>query len=316
MALTADQLKAAFAKRAQGNSGSENTGFWDKFYPFYKMGFGDIAHFRFLPDLDEENPWGFVVENRYHELMINGKKKKLACLEMHGEECPCCQLSREYYDAGDEKMGKAFWRKIEYVAQGLVNSSPFEYPVKQGENPVRLISIGPKLFKKIEAAIVSGEFDKPFYDLMEGCDFKIMKTQQGEYADYSNSEFGRKITAVSDAQLQFMQLYNLKDYRYAKVEREQMDVQIQAFLTGKSYDDKAAAPAAGPALNTAVPTIAAAAPVAVTPAPAPVAAPVVAAPAPAAEAAAPAAAPAEASAGGSSRAQEILERLRRNKPAA
>jgi hypothetical protein len=309
MALTADQLKAAFAKRTSGNS--ENTGFWDKFYPFYKMGFGDIAHFRFLPDLDEENPWGFVVENKYHELIINGKKKKLACLEMHGEECPCCQLSREYYDAGDEKMGKQFWRKLEYIAQGLVNSSPFEYPIKAGENPVRLISIGPKLFKKVETAIVSGEFEQPFYDLMQGCDFKIMKTQQGEWADYSNSEFARKVGPVSDAQLEHMALYNLKDYRYAKVERDQMDVQIQAFLTGKSYEDK---PAAGGAPDTSIkqaPTISAAAP-ASTPAPAP--APTAA---PAAEA--PAAAPAaegEAPAGGSSRAQEILARLRRQQAGA
>ena len=299
MALTAEQLKAAFAKRTSGNS--ENTGFWDKFYPFYKMGFGDIAHFRFLPDLDEENPWGFVVENKYHELIINGKKKKLACLEMHGEECPCCQLSREYYDAGDEKMGKQFWRKLEYIAQGLVNSSPFEYPVKAGENPVRLISIGPKLFKKVETAIVSGEFDVPFYDLMQGCDFKIMKTQQGEWADYSNSEFARKSGPVSDAQLEHMELYNLKDYRYAKIERDQMDVQIQAFLTGKTYEDKPAAPEA----PKPVPTISAApAPVAATPAPAAASEP---APAAAGDAPAP---------GGSSRAQEILARLRRQQAGA
>jgi hypothetical protein len=306
MALTAEQLKAAFAKRQQGNSGaSENDGFWQKFYPFYKMNFGDIAYFRFLPDLDEENPWGFVVENKYHELMINGKKKKLACLSMYDQECPCCQMSRDYYDAGDEKMGKAFWRKIEYIAQGLVNNSPFEYPVKADENPVRLISVGPKLFKKIEAAIVSGEFDVPFYDLIQGCDFKIMKTQQGEYADYSNSEFARKVTAVSDQQLQYMKLYNLKDYRYAKVEREQMEVQIQAFLTGRSYDDK---PAAGaPETPKSVPTVSAAAPVAQAPAPAPVAAAPVAA-APAQEAAA----PAEATPGAASgRAAEILARLRR-----
>jgi hypothetical protein len=240
MALTSEQLKAAFAKRATGNGSSENTGFWEKFYPFYKMGFGDIAHFRFLPDLDEDNPWGFVVENRYHELMINGKKKKLACLEMHGEECPACQMSRDFYDAGDEKMGKAFWRKIEYISQGLVNSSPFEYPIKPDENPVRLVSIGTKLFKKIETAITSGEFDEPFYDLIQGCDFKIMKTQQGEYADYSNSEFARKTTAVSEAQLQNLKLYNLKDYRYAKIGREQLEVQIQAFLTGKTYEEKPA----------------------------------------------------------------------------
>ena len=301
MALTAEQLKAAFAKRTTGTS--ENTGFWDKFYPFYKMNFGDIAHFRFLPDLDEENPWGFVVENKYHELMINGKKKKLACLDMHGEDCPACQMSRDFYDAGDEKMGKAFWRKIEYISQGLVNSSPFEYPIKPGDNPVRLISIGIKLFKKIETAIASGEFDQPFYDLVQGCDFKIMKTQQGEYADYSNSEFARKTTAVSDAHLDNLTLYKLKDYRYAKIEREQMEIQIQAFLTGKTYDDKPASTETPKAVPTIAPVQAAVA--AVTPQATAVPETVVqAAETPPTETV------------GSSRAQEILARLRRQQPSA
>ena len=61
MALSFDQLKAAFGKRTTGGGSNENTGFWDKFYPFYKMGFGETALFRFLPDANEENPLGFIV---------------------------------------------------------------------------------------------------------------------------------------------------------------------------------------------------------------------------------------------------------------
>ena len=230
------RLKAALGKR---NSSNENSGFWDKFYPFYKMDYDEVSIFRFLPDLDEENPLGFVVENKYHELQINGKKKRIGCSQMYGESCACCEASQKYYnDLGDEKMGKAFWRKVDYVAQGDIVHSAFEYPIKADENPVRLISLGPKLFKKVETAILSGDFDVPPYDISEGYDFRIMKTRQGEYAAYDNSEFARKSTAVSEERLARIQLFNLKDFRYMKIEREQMETMIEAFLTGRSYEDE------------------------------------------------------------------------------
>jgi hypothetical protein len=265
------------------------------------MNFDEVAVFRFLPDLAEDNPFGFVVDNVYHELMINGKKKRVACLKMYDgpdAACPCCQTSQKYYnELGDEKMGKLFWRKIDYVAQGVIVSSPFDYPIKAEENPVRMISLGPKLFKKIEAAIMSGDFDIPPYDLTAGYDFRIMKTRQGEYAAYDNSEFTRKASAVSDAFLEKIQLYDLKNFRYGRIDPLQMETMIEAALTGKSYDEKKkddGEPAATVAEQVAegkeqqpLETAAAAT----------------------AEAAAPAAA-ATPPAGGSSRAQEILARLR------
>lgn len=295
MALSYDKLKAAFGKR---NAPTENTGFWDKFYPFYKMNFDEVATFRFLPDLDEENPLGFVVENRYHELLINGKKVKVGCLREHDKDdtyCPMCAASQRYYnELGDEDMGKKFWRKMDYIAQGLIVHSPFDYPIKADENPVRLISIGPKLFKKIETAVISGDFDNSPYDLIEGTDFRIMKTKQGEYADYSNSEFARRSTAVSEDNLARMKLLNLRDFRYARKSVEQMEAMVEAFVTGKALADEKPASTDTP---KDVPTVAAAAPAQTSsPAPAPAAA-----------------APAEAAASGSSRAQEILARLRRDK---
>lgn len=248
MALTFDQLKAAFGKRNSSGT-NENTGFWDKFYPFYKMGFGETALFRFLPDLDEENPLGFIVENKYHELTINGKKKRIACLKMHDghdAHCPACAKSAHYYnEVGDEKMGKLFWRKVDYIGAGLVMSSPFDYPIKPDENPVRLVSLGPKLFKRIETSIASGDFDVAPYDLDAGFDFKIMKTKQGDYADYSSSEFVRKATAIAGSLRDRLELVDLKKFRFARVDADTMEAQIQAFLTGKSYDDERAGEESG-----------------------------------------------------------------------
>ena len=243
MALSFDQLKAAFGKRTTLGT-NENTGFWDKFYPFYKMNFGETALFRFLPDADEENPLGFIIENKYHEFTINGKRKRIACLKMHdGHEahCPACAASAKYYnELGDEKMGKLFWRKIDYIGAGLVMHSPFDYPIKSDENPVRLISLGPKLFKRIETSIASGDFDVAPYDLDNGFDFKIMKTKQGEYADYSSSEFVRKASSISSLLRERLELVDLKKFRFARVDADTMQAQIEAFLTGKSYEDEKA----------------------------------------------------------------------------
>jgi hypothetical protein len=243
MALSFEQLKAAFGKRTTGSS-NENTGFWDKFYPFYKMDFSETALFRFLPDADEENPLGFIIENKYHEFTVNGKRKRIACLKMHDgadAHCPACAASAKYYnELGDEKMGKLFWRKIDYIGAGLVMHSPFDYPIRADENPVRLISLGPKLFKRIETSIASGDFDVAPYDLDEGFDFKIMKTKQGEYADYSSSEFVRKSTAISAALRSQLELVDLKKFRFARVDADAMQAQIEAFITGKSYEDEKA----------------------------------------------------------------------------
>lgn len=236
MALDINQLRAAFAKKE--SEGEGNTGFWDKFYPFYKMNFDETVVFRFLPDLDDENPLGFILENKYHELMINGKKKRIACLKMYGESCPCCEHSQKYYNEGDEKMGKAFWRKIDYIAQGLIIKTPFDYPVKADENPVRMISVGPKLYKVIESKIVKGDMEDMPYDMVNGYDFRINKTHQGEYADYTTSDFARKSTPIPEDLLPRVELYDLKNYRYGKIEREQVETMIEAFLTGRSYEEE------------------------------------------------------------------------------
>jgi hypothetical protein len=230
-------LKAAFSKKStEGQSTESNTGFWDRFFPFYKMDLDETVEFRFLPDLDDENPLGFIVENRYHELLINGKKKRIACANMYDEPCLCCDLSKKHYDEGDEALGKKFWRKIDYIAQGVIISTPFEYPIKADENPVRMLSLSTKLYKVIESKIVKGDLDEMPYDMISGYNFKIYKTKQGEYSDYTTSDFARKSTQVPDSFLSKIELYDLKNFRYGKIERDQMEVMVEAFLTGRSYE--------------------------------------------------------------------------------
>jgi hypothetical protein len=247
MALDITQLKAAFAKKSESTEKTGNTGFWNMFYPFYKMGFDETSTFRFLPDLDDENPLGFIVENRFHELWINGKKKQIACLKMYGEDCPCCDKSSEFYNGGDQTLGKTFYRKIDYVASGIVIKSAFEYIIKPEENPVRLVSMTKQLYEKLETEIVKGDLDAMPYDMQNGYDFRIIKNKkvvpdgkggQKEYGNYTDSGFARKSTPIPEEYLSRIELLDVKNYRFAKIEREQMEIMIEAALTGRTFDDK------------------------------------------------------------------------------
>ena len=76
------------------------------------------------------------------------------------------------------------------------------------------------------------------YDMINGYNFRINKTKQGEYADYTTSDFARKSTGIPPDLLERIELYDLKNFRYGTIEREQMEAMIEAFLTGRSYEDE------------------------------------------------------------------------------
>lgn len=230
-----EALKAAFGKKNESGSGENSSQMWDKYYPFYNMKFDETAEIRFLPDLDADNPYGFIVQNIYHVLEVNGKKRRVPCLKMYDKECPCCQKSQYYYnDVGDKALGSKFWRKIDNLAQVLVIKSPFEYEIKADDNPVRLVSIGPKLMQKIETSIAQGDFDTDPSDYDDGCDFRIIKTKQGEYASYDTSSFARRSSSVPLALRERISLYDLKTFRIPEMETSKIESLIDAMLTGKS----------------------------------------------------------------------------------
>lgn len=269
-----EALKAAFAAKATGTGGGDDS--WKKFYSFWKMPEGSTAIVRFLPDADQDNPLGFLVENKVHELYVNGERKTVGCLEMHGESCPICDLSRKYYsEAEDAKkvgdtaeqlrlsgLGKKYYRKLSYIGQVIVVESPIEHDAAQ---VVKLIDFGPKIFKLIQAAFQSGDLEIEPYDLKGGYNFRIKKTKSGDYADYGTSSFAPKQTAIEDDVLGGIELFDLKNYRKASSSVTEVEALLNASLTGAPA--LVATPAAvAPAQTTSIPAPAAApaAPVAKT----------------------------------------------------
>jgi hypothetical protein len=242
------ELAANFAQKASGGGGDQ---IWKMKFPFWKAPHDSTSTVRYLPDLDEDNPMGFLVENLTHELVINGKRESVACLKMYGEDCPICTLSQKYYDEKDPEhnkdLGKKYYRKKSYLGQVLVIDTPVEHDAEQ---IVKLIDFGPAIFNQIQAAFKSGDLEEAPYELKGGYNFRIKKTKSGEYASYQTSGFAPKQTDVADDIIEAITLYDLKNYRTPKTGREQLEAMLIADQTGASMpagdDDETPAPTPAP----------------------------------------------------------------------
>jgi hypothetical protein len=256
-------LAAAFTKPT--NTGSEGgASRFRKFYSFWKMEIGQTATIRFLPDANTENPLGFVTENVTHKLQINGENKTVPCLSMYGEACPVCALSQKFYAEGNEQEGKKYYKKREYLSSAIVIASPFVYD--DPEDLVKVVSFGPKIFKLIQSAFTSGDLEEVPYDFNSGYDYRIRKTQSGDYADYTTSSFAPKATALDPEVVEAIQLVNLSDFRTPKMDRAVVEQMLNSALTGAAFTSQgglnmparqAPAPAPAPAPAAAAPAAAA-----------------------------------------------------------
>jgi len=220
-----EALKSAFTSKASGNVDDS----WKKKYQFWKMQEGATAIVRFLPDLDEENPMGFLVENLVHELHVNGERRTVPCLAMHGESCPICELSKKFYDEKNEDLGKKYYRKKSYLGQVIVVESPIEHDATM---LVKLIDFGPKIFKIIQSAFQSGDLEVEPYALQGGYNFRIKKTKAGQYADYGTSSFAPKQTDVDEELVNRIELMDLKEHRTKYIPRAEIEIMLNADLTG------------------------------------------------------------------------------------
>jgi gp32 DNA binding protein like len=218
------------------SDGSSNSAAWKLFFPFWKAELDTVSVVRFLPDANTDNPMGFLVENHVHELNINGKREKVPCLKMYGEDCPICALSQKYYDQKsehhNETLGKKYYRKKSYIGQVLVLDTPIEHDHAQ---VIKLIEFGPALFKQIQASFQSGDLEEAPYELKGGYNFRIKKTKSGEYASYTTSSFAPKQTDVGDDVIETLELFNLDEYKTAKVSLEVLETMLAADQSGQKY---------------------------------------------------------------------------------
>lgn len=237
MSLSIEQLRSAFKQEETTNTRPSN------YYPFWNMKVGEQAIIRFLPDGNDTNPLGFMVEKLVHSLTINGEIKKIPCLKMYGEDdCPICKVSSAYYKADDKINGKKYWRNKQHLLQALIVEDPLPADAESGENQegkVRVIALGYQLFNIIKEAFESGELDEIPYAYTDGCNFIIKKTKQGEYDTYAvGSKFARKTSSLDEDEVAEIeeQLIDLSTLLPAHPTYEKVEAMLEADITGGTYE--------------------------------------------------------------------------------
>lgn len=235
-----NDLKNVFGNEDnKDNRENTNTGY----YPFWNMKTGQRAVVRFLPDADENNERGFLVEKVFHNLTINGQRKMVPCLSMYGDDCPICKLSQEYYKAKDEVNGKKYWKKKQYMAQVLVVEDPLEADATTGENhegKVRLLSLGYQIYNIIKEAFKSDELEVAPFSYEGGYDFIIKKSEQGQYASYAvGTKFMNKQRDLSEEEIGIVEegLIELSTVLPKHPGIEKVEAMLQADLNGEDYSE-------------------------------------------------------------------------------
>jgi len=215
------------------------------YYKFWNMNYGDSATIRILPDADLNNEMEFTVEKFMHNMDINGEFKSVPCLKMYGEPCPACDVCSAFYkeEGKDSVNGKKYYRKKQNIVQALIIEDPLAPNPETGENSegkIMYLNIGYQLFSVIKEALTSGDLDAVPWDVREGYDFVIKKTQQGDNAKYDvGSRFVRKQSSLTDDEIALVEAesINLSTLIPAAPTLEKVEAMLNAALTGAPYDD-------------------------------------------------------------------------------
>lgn len=250
MALTLAEIRARL--QAQENKTTSSGPSDNAVFPHWNIAEGTTAKIRFLPDGNPEAKY-FWVEKSMIKLPFVGIKGQtdtkrievqVPCVEMFGKEYACPVLSevRNWFkDPNLEEMGRRYWKKKSYLAQGFVRENPLTDD-KTPENPIRRFIISPQIYNIIRVSLMDPEIEHMPTDYDAGLDFIISKTSKGGYADYSTSKWSRKESALSSQELAAIDQYglsNLSDFLPKKptdVELKVIKEMFEASVDGKPYD--------------------------------------------------------------------------------
>ena len=250
---TLQEIRAKLKEQEDKTGGSNTrTGGDNAIYPFWNLKEGEQATVRFLPDGDKENTF-FWKERLMIKLPFAGIKGEtdsrpvqvqVPCMEMYGETCPILSEVRGWFkDPKLEDLGRKYWKKRSYIFQGFVKDDPLNEE-SIPENPVRRFIIGPQIFQIIKGALMDPDMEDLPTDSVNGCDFRIIKTSKGGYADYSTSTWSRKsrpLTEEENTAISTHGLFNLNDFLPKKptdVEVKVMAEMFQASVDGEAYDQE------------------------------------------------------------------------------
>jgi hypothetical protein len=246
---TLAEIRAKLQSAQQNNnagSGNDNAVF-----PHWNIAEGQTATVRFLPDADTTNTF-FWIERAMIKLPFAGIKSEASskpitvqvpCMEMWGETCPILTEVRPWYkDPSLKEQANKYWKKHSYLFQGFVVDSKLQEDGKTPENPIRRFIMSKQIFNIVKNALMDNEIEELPTDYVRGLDFKITKTTKGGYADYTTSNWSRRERALGDAERAAIEqygLFNLKDFLPKKpgdVELKVIKEMFEASVNGEAFD--------------------------------------------------------------------------------
>lgn len=249
---TLAEIRAKLLEQEQ-NKGGKNFGGDNQIYPHWNTPENETSVVRFLPDGNPNNDF-FWLERQMINLTFSGIKGgdegkpvtvKVPCVEMWNGmgKCPIHEEIRPWFkDSSMEDMARKYWKKKSYLYQGFVVQSAFEEE-ELPENPIRRFVISPQIHKKITSALMDPDFgDVLPTDYDGGVDFRIIKTKQGQYADYSTSTWARKERSLNQEERDAIAehgLFDLADFLPKKPTEDDLKIIFEMFeasVDGELYD--------------------------------------------------------------------------------
>lgn len=220
-------------------------------YPFWDLAVGKSATLRFLPDADPDNIY-FWKERFDLNLPFEGIKGQsndrvtvqVPCMKTWGKSCPVISETRKWWDDESTKaLARQYYFKRQFLYQGFVVNSDLE-EAEVPENPIRRFTLGPQIHKIIEEYVKDPDIRYSPTDFENGMDFKISKKQNGQFSDYSASNwtFARGSRALNDAELEAIEKYNLytlKDFLPKEPGEREIEIikeMFEASYNGEEYD--------------------------------------------------------------------------------
>ena len=251
MASLAEIRARLAAQENKAQSNGPRTQSDNAIYPHWNISEGATATTRFLGDGNPDNPY-FWVERQIIKLPFNGVKGdanvkqitvQVPCVEMYGDNCPILAEVRPWYkDDTLKDLASRYWKKRTYLYQGFVRINPLGDD-QTPANPIRRFIISPQIQTVIKSSLLDPELEELPTDYQRGLDFNIKKTSKGGYADYSTSNWARKESPLTEAELAAIEahgLFNLADFLPKKPSEAELRIikeMFEASVDGRPYDN-------------------------------------------------------------------------------
>jgi len=224
---TIQEMRALRAKIKESQENAGKKGDANQLYKHWDIPTNSSVTLRFLPDANKDNPW-YWAERQMISIKFAGIKNdpsagevtvKVPCVEMYGifghkMDCPIMPDLRAWFKSKDPslvELGRQYWPKKDFILQGFVRGDNPAKDDQQPENPIRSFMLSKKLGGKLIANIDDEETIASPSDYEQGLDFVIKKGKSGEFANYDESGFKKRESALTAAEREAIEKYGLND---------------------------------------------------------------------------------------------------------